>query len=152
MPALDRYIILDYFLVRRDGKNCAIPSLHRDILLAPLPRGNWIVVGCLRRVTFTPSTAGPLVQMRLANWPRTILWLICLKSQFLVPRLKIRRSSGFEIASVDSKLFQYHDRYRRRPILLPGLISDALVLTAIYLIFCILTLSFLITIVPTRFS
>ena len=60
MPALDRYIILDYFLVRRDGKNCATPSLHRDSLLAPLARGNWIVTGCLRRVTFTPSTAGPL--------------------------------------------------------------------------------------------
>jgi hypothetical protein len=27
----------------------------------------------LRRVTQPPHIAGPLVQMRLANWPRTVL-------------------------------------------------------------------------------
>jgi hypothetical protein len=51
---------LDNFLVRRDGKNCAIPSLHRDSFLAPLALGIRMQTGWLRRVTFTPSTAGPL--------------------------------------------------------------------------------------------
>ena len=63
MPALDRYINLDYFLVRRDGKNCAIPSLHRDILPAKVT-GSWSDAASgnayslnRRAVMFKPSNA-----------------------------------------------------------------------------------------------
>jgi len=37
---------MDNFLVRRDGKNCAIPSLHRDSFLVPPEAGIRIVTGC----------------------------------------------------------------------------------------------------------
>jgi hypothetical protein len=46
-----------------DGKKCAIPSLHRDNILAKVPGFN----RCSRRVTQPPFIAGPLVQMDQAK-------------------------------------------------------------------------------------
>ena len=40
-------------------KNCAVPSLHQDTILAKVPRLYLV----LRRVTLTNYTAGPLVVM-----------------------------------------------------------------------------------------
>ena len=43
-----------------DGKKCAIPSLHRDSILAPPEAGYQDSARMLRRVTQPPHIAGPL--------------------------------------------------------------------------------------------
>jgi hypothetical protein len=68
MPALDSFVISgQFYLSPGFAKIAPYPPRHRDNFVALLVRGIRTQAGWLRRVTFTTTTAGPLMAMCALN-------------------------------------------------------------------------------------